>query len=429
MRKLLLILLALSAGGCLVLCGARPWFQIPTAEDGGGLLIRARDLGITLAFQRGTLALAGMAITSWLLVRRSNPATVILVTSSLLLTLAFPFAVLACEAPTAARAAWLQMQHENLCWLGGDIYRSREYKDLPSQMRMFVADSPRQVMITDLPTWSVSELRLTRLPTLVDWLGYNNTFCQFFGAGWALAVTGTGLLLLTCLFRHWQLDVRLVQIAVRSLVIGGLVLVGLMWVRPFAASRAVASAAEATHRGQHDVAIRYLEEAADLWPPLRQDTWYLSQRGLLERHAGYGTLLARLQIAKEHERMKQRDLAESEYLAIAADDASAGPLRREACRGLMRQGIHALNSAEVHRAERQFRRVLHFDPCSLKALYGLQLASLQLGNRDTLSTACHQFNAVYDSLRFPDKKIVLAAADEMFCAGDPTADNLALVKP
>ncbi len=406
-----------------------PWFQVPTATNVGPFVIRSSDVGITPTFQQFVLILAGFGLTGWLVVRQANRITVIFSAMSLLVALAFPFAVLACEAPTAARAAWMQMQHENLSWLGGDIYRTREYKDLPSQMRMFVADSPRQVTITDLPTWSASELRLNRLPTLVEWLGYNNTFCQFFGTGWALAVCGSSLLLLTGVFHCWKLDVSLVQLAVKSLAIGTLVLVGLMWVRPFAASRSVACAAEATHRGQRDVAIRYLEEAVRLWPPLRQDTWYLAQRGLLERHAGYDTPLARLQLAKEYDRLKKRDMAEAEYLAIASRAAADGALRREACRGLMRQGIQALNSAEVPRAERQFRRVLRFDPCSLKALYGLQLASLHLGDQVTLESTLVQFEAVYDSLRFPDKKIVLAAAREMFRPGDPTAHKLALVTP
>ena len=130
-----------------------------------------------------------------------------------------------------ARATWLHIQHENLTWFGGDLFRGQELQANPTQMRTYLSDSPRQVAVMKLPAWKWSETGLHQLGSLLEWLGYTNTFCQFVGSGWSLAVAGTFCLALTSVFQANRFEVARFRTAVQSVAACGLVVTGICLVR------------------------------------------------------------------------------------------------------------------------------------------------------------------------------------------------------
>ena len=411
MRRLLILLAGLIGIVLLILSLAHPWIQVPCAAE-GSQLPHPVDVNTTRWFQMviGVLCCLGIAVR--IAAGKSNACLVFVFTLSVLFVLAYPRFLLCFESDTLAKAAWLQMQHENLSWFGGDIFRAQEYRHLPSEIRLFMSDSPRYLSVSELPTWPAIDWSLNRLPAIVHWFGYSNTFCQFYGTGWAFAIAGTTLLLFTSVFERGRLSVALIQGSVRTLVSLSLLAVAIGFVRPFFASYAIHSGCRETNLGQYSRALSELDRAAQWWPPLRQDSWYVAQRGLLEHLLGRTTLSATLHQARQFDRLKQRDLAQHTYRAVARIAPADSAERREAARGLLRLGIRSLNSGELRRAETGFRDVLHFEPCSIKALYGLQLSLVRLNRRD-VAAVNDRFNHIYEQLRFPNGRIVMASALEM----------------
>ena len=86
------------------------------------------------------------------------------------------------------------MQHDNLTWLGGDIYSEAAAGSNSWKAKVYWVDPPRQVSVAPIPDWSVFEIGLDKTEDVLVWLGYSNTFCQFARTGWFCAVMGLSLI-------------------------------------------------------------------------------------------------------------------------------------------------------------------------------------------------------------------------------------------
>ena len=68
-----------------------------------------------------------LLLASWLWKFEWSPLSTVIASLMLLIPLAYPYAVIIHSPQVSADATWLQMQHDNLTWLGGDIYLNAEH--------------------------------------------------------------------------------------------------------------------------------------------------------------------------------------------------------------------------------------------------------------------------------------------------------------
>lgn len=389
-----------------------PWLLVPGAASGAPPVIGGEYPDCQVLFQVvcGCYGLAAIASSFW---RPWDRVAVVRASLGLCSVLFFPYCQMASQPSLTARAAWLHVQHENLTWLGGDIFRNQELEQSPSQMDLYLSDTPRQVAVLDLPSWSPLDAGLHSLPGLVEWLGFTNTFCQFVRRGWWLALLGMSCLLLYTLFENGRASMLRMRWAVRTMLWAGCLGALVAWIPPLRASAMLSRAAASTQRGDHVHARRWLAAAGQTWNPLREDTWYIVQRGLTEFRLETGSPYANYHAARAREEVRQFDLAVDAYRNLAQDRTVPSPIRREACRGVLRHAVRAVNAGNWEQAVRDLRLVLEVEPYNIKALYALHLCYIHVGNGAALRDASLQLASVYSYLNYPDKQIVLGKSNEL----------------
>ena len=245
---------------------------------------RLSALGITHSVGRPQSSVAVTIASVWLVVAAS-----------------YPFFVMIREPEIAAHATWLQMQHDNLIWLGGDINTSQELSRTGWKSKVYVVDAPRQLSVMKLPSWSPTEIGMNRFSELVEWLGYSNAFCQFVRRGWKLAMIGGVALLLVTYFENWELQLGRVGYSVGLIAMLSAAFAVAAWSVPFAASRQIARAAGNTTSGNFSAAVQDLDRVAAILPVIAHDTYYVAQRGLLDCRLGDDSAYAKLFTAVQSE--------------------------------------------------------------------------------------------------------------------------------
>ena len=412
MNRLLVKAVAVLGIACLLLSVRVSWFELPvnTTHEAGVVVPITLQPWATPWYQAGALAVAIVISGFWLFRPGRRYTDISLLALWLVVLLMYPCSVMIHDPETAGRAAWLQTQHENLTWLGGDLSTSEEYKNANWKSRLYVVDTPRRVTLLQLPTWDPAQFSLHQLPDLLEWLGLTNTFCQFVQRGWLTAMFGTTCLLMAACFAGGTMHVPRLRHAVLAIVLAVSVICPLAWSFRFRAGGHLNEAREHTARGNFAEALDHIEHAARIMPVLRENTDYTAQVGLLEHQLRRNSPATRLFAANllEHEGFNEQAL--EHYERLVNDKALPNPLRREACRGVLRSAVNALNSGSISSAMDQLRRVLIVEPCNLKANYVLQLACLHSGRSDELSPLVDQIYATYGCFRFPNKKVVLAAS-------------------
>ena len=405
---------------CLVYSVRSVWFALPVSLNNEADVVTAQTIQpwVTHWFQAGALAVSVVISGFWLFRPGRRFTDISLLSLWFVLLLTYPCFVIVHDSEISGRAAWLQAQHENLTWLGGDLSVSEEYKNANWKSRLYIVDTPRRVSLLQLPTWQPTQFGLDRLPDLLDWLGLTNTFCQFVQTGWLVAMFGTACLLLASCFSDGVMQLSRLRHAGLAVFLATTFICPVAWSCPFRAGSHITEARELTARGQYSAALEHIERAAQIMPVLREDTDYIAQVGLLEHRLQRPTDTASLFVANllEREGFTERALEQYELLALDSERPSA--LRREACRGMLRSAVNTLNSGSISDGMDQLRRVLTVEPCSLKANYVLQLACLHSGRRQELSPLVDRIYAIYACFRFPNKKVVLAAShqNEFFTA-------------
>ena len=69
----------------------------------------------------------------------------------LVVLLLYPYAVTVWHPRLSNQAAWLQMQHENLTRLGGDIGTGSEFAGAPLKGQVYPVDPPNRFAVFNLP--------------------------------------------------------------------------------------------------------------------------------------------------------------------------------------------------------------------------------------------------------------------------------------
>jgi hypothetical protein len=414
--------------GLLLLSLLLPWFRVPigvkerivakaTAEIYVAITHEAES---TSVFRLVVLAtfLAALWIGYWR--RRTNPfgwAKPMAVSGSILfgiILIAYPAVTIQRCAAISAHAAWLQMQHDSLIWLGGDAFSIQEYANQPGEPDVDVKDLPRAFVVLPTPPSAISELRLAKLPEVLMWLGYSPAFCQFVGRGWFCALFGSFVFAISFVRRKDQGGVRLANFGLARLVLllvaSTIICLVAIFIFP------ILRAGSELTRGRNDVingrfsaALHHLNLAERWLPVLAYHTDEIYQRGWLDRKLAIDSPASDL-VAAIREEVEGFASRAAEHYWKLLDAQTPAPVRGEAFRGALRLAIIDFNAGSLNSASSRLEQLTAIDPSSLKANYALQLADLRSSQKDRLENNVGEFSAVYHCFQSREKSAVLAAA-------------------
>ncbi|WP_372894406.1 hypothetical protein [Stieleria sp.] len=413
LNRLLFVALAWAGFAALALSVKLDWFAVPIAPPQGALTaadIIDRTPTCTVWFQ-AIMAVGMVCVAATWIWKRQWTVLSTLLTSLLCLTpLMYPYFVMIRSPVIAADAAWLQSQHNNLTWLGGDIYANAEFAGRGWKSKSYVIDTSRQLAAVNLPSWSPWEIGLHRCEDLMLWLGYSNTFCQFTRRGWAMAIIGSALLFLASLQSNGQLvffraGAALILFSVTAMATG---IIG--WALPFMASREIELASNLCSRREFEPSKQHLQRAIDYLPILSQDTYYVAQRGVLEQRMGIDSEYAMLQRSQTLETAAKYDQAFAilRPLSVSADPA----IKREALRGVLRFAIQDFNCARFEQSRERFLFVLRQQPCDVKLIYLIQLQGIRESSPQTVDEMRGWMYTVCEKLNFGTVKILRAVVQQ-----------------
>ncbi len=407
---------------------AAPWFSVPVAfapGAEGGIETVTAEAGCAWTC-KAAIAAGAACVIGWcgigLRWRRQSRARDRAATAAIILaavTLAFPFFAFSRGGEAGEAAARLQMQHENLTWLGGDIYNAQEYSYQPRKSAVQLKDTPRVLAPFPVPALSPATLRLSDVNNLFLWAGYTPAFFQFAGRGWFCALFGS-LMILASLCRSddgafaCREDLRF---SARLAKRGGAALLAVVavvtlpvfsasaWVR--AAEKSVAAGEFARARGQLEAAIAWL-------PALRYHTDIVAQLGAADAAAGReGSSHALLWKGYLLEKGGYFQQATQIYRGLGAGGTGEGvpvEVAREARRALLREAVNRYNAGKIQSARALLDWLHGAEPVHLKVNYALQLACLQLGKTDALRQCHEELRALYATFRSKNKRAVLSAS-------------------
>ncbi|MCE9548037.1 MAG: hypothetical protein K8T25_21395 [Planctomycetia bacterium] len=425
MRRFIVQMITLAGlGACLASCAVQ-WFVIPIGAEPlstSPATIHVAEPRVTIVFRLLTVAVLAALVILWAL-GKAGSAGLVVASLWLAALLTYPYIVMNWQPSVAGDAAWLEGQHRNLVWSGGDLALSVGYRIDGELDRVSLIQPPRSVNPIEMSEWQPSELSLARLPNLVDRLGYSNKFFEFIRLGWVGAVAGILLLLTAIGAPRGYLDIgRLVRMtAVFSAAAFVLGILGVAW--SFATAAELATAADCTARGEYQGALDAMQRAEKKLPALGEDTSYIAQTGLLEDALGRNTRAAQLYRATLDELDGKRQQSDGVYARLVADPETSSPIRREACRAVLRSAIDALNAGRTNAAVELLEKVLAIEPCNLKANYALQFAYLRCGRYAAVPQLAARMQAVYRYFQFPSKQAAVSACYQNALVADAALGN------
>jgi hypothetical protein len=413
LNRLLFLGLSWVGFAALLLGVKKSWFYVPIGPENGAA--SAKEIvqmspGITPYFQ-AIVAMGAICIfASWLHRRQWTLLSTMLASFLFFATLSYPYFVMVRSPIVSAEAAWLQSQHDNLLWLGGDIHNNAEFAQSGWKSKVYLIDPSRQLAVIPLPSWSPWEIGLDRCYDLLLWLGYSNAFCQFTRAGWSMSAVGSCILFLVSLQKDGSLVFARAGAALALLTGLSVVAAIVGWSLPFQASRHIRIASEHMSQCRYQESLVELEKAVALLPVLAQDTYYVAQRGVLDDRMGIESDYSKLKKATTLEGQARYDQAYSMIEPLIHSEIAS--VKREALRAVMRFAIQDYNCARFELARNRMYTVLRAQPCNVKLIYLNQLIGIREGRPDYVDEMRDWMYLATDHFQFNTKKILRAAAQQ-----------------
>ena len=390
-------------GGVLALIAAvfAPWFTVPGVD---------REPW-SVAFYRVACV---VAIAAAALRPRQRERVLLALFAALLL---FPYFVTVWSPAIASRASWLQAQHESITASSGDLFLAQETKNAAWRQRVDVVNRPIDAAIIEAPDWTGADWG--RVMSVFEWFGASPWFASFARIGWVLATAGTALCLLVLARPRG---------AARPLFIRSVLMVAaavaLAIIPPALSVACLALARTATGHGDAAAALRHLDRAAACLPALREDGYFLLQRGLLADALEFPTPEADLFRARLLELRGFDQQAQGRYLD-GAERADLPPaIRREYLKALLSRAADLFNSSQIETAAALYEAVLARDPTNLRANYALQLVRVRTSDPGATRALQERMVTTYRGFNSPTRQAVLAMAHENVAFAEQLAGDL-----
>ena len=402
----------LCAFGLVVLSCVKNWFDVPLGHPGiqshHGIFRQSPPCQIQFQV---SMALGLLMISmAFLLAHRGYLFRTFAATWLVLIPLTFPYFVMLQTPALSADATWLQMQHDNLTWLGGDINSQAEAGMSAWKSKVYLVDPPRQVAVAPLPTWSSWDIGLDKLKDLLVWCGYSNVFCQFARSGWFFALGGGTLLMIISML---DIDgLNLSRAGFGCFFLTTLLLAGLAFalLGPFSTKEHLQNASREMSYGNNEIALDELRKAAEWFPVLSQDTYFISQKARLENRLGIQSDYSQLDAAKAFESSGKYDQSFQIWRRLC--DSEDAAVRREALRAVLRFAVQDFNCNRIVLARQRFQFVLSQQPAGLKAIYYLQIIAVKEKDHAEAFRMCDWMYTVTDHLNFKTTKILRSVSQQ-----------------
>ena len=402
----------------------KPWLTVPVMGEDGFV---TQDSSLTLFFK---IALVGVFLFFLLfskgrfsgLGRKLSFAALI----SVLIIMWFPSWVTMRDAKVMGDAAWLQQQHDNLTWLGGDVYRAHSDRSDGWGGGVNAQDPPSRLALYRTPDGSISPERVT---DWIWWLGYGPGFTQFVGKGWFYSLFGFSLGLI-CLVGHaWRKDLSGARLLLRKLSSrGGVFVILLLSVNVVIiakSGRDLNRSKEAMTQGDYSASERHLASAIHWLPTLECDSGVLRQLGYLalktEGNSVNTSLYTINHLEEEGYYARARDL-----LIRTTVDLEFLPenTMRELLRHEVRVAINEMNSGRYQQAGKRLDRVIRDHPAILQARFHRQLIALHTGDLEKCREMNQSLIELYEHFKSKNKRGVIAASWLMMAQAELDAGNV-----
>jgi len=330
---------------------------------------------------------------------------------ALVFFLSYPLLFQFCYPKISTHAAWLQAQHKNLSWLGGDIYTTQEYASFDKKNRLFVVDSPREVSAGVAPRLEPGFFSLGTIQDLVNWLGYGEHFLQFARKGFFAALGGLVILSSLAFRTRDGFDFSLFSVWFRRTLICFTGAILLASVLAILSGYYIQKAQQESMNGDYRKARSSLFASARFMPTLKHSSSWILQLGLLENKLGLETAHRDLFLAKANLESHKKRQAES-FARTHASKIDLAGINREARRIFLRSAIDSYNSNKILEASLNTKFILKTDRNSLKANFLAQLIALREKNYSTLKQLVAEQKEIYSFFNSKSKKPVIASGDE-----------------
>ena len=341
----------------------------------------------------------------------------------------YPQWVIVQDAQTSGDAAWLQQQHDNLTWLGGDVFRAHSERYNEIQLATNMQDPPTFLAAFRTPIDSLTTLGIEELPEAIWWFGLNPSFSQFVGRGWFFAWLGTSAFGMSAfgLLKNVPNKGRrkLLKKAGIALGLSSCVLITSALTPVLNASRNLRTAKEATLEGDYQKSLNSLDKAQDWMPALRFDTSIILQKGRLETLLHHDTTCAHLYQIWRLE--KQGHGGRAKELLQNLDQERADLPRewqRELSRAWMRVTIDDFNAGRLSEAHLQFGRLCEIEPTAIQARFHHQLTSLQVGDIAYNRRRQLEIKTLYGPYLRKNKRGVISTSFLILSQGEWNAGNM-----
>ncbi|MEM9080116.1 MAG: hypothetical protein AAGC74_05425 [Verrucomicrobiota bacterium] len=410
-----------------------PWFVLPTSVDQTGELI-TRDVAVTRTFRLG-LFIALVVLVLLLAVQCFRRGWQDMLSGSFLWAIGilpllwwYPQWVIVQDANTSGDAAWLQQQHDNLTWLGGDVFRAHSERYNEAQLQVNMQDPPLLLAAFRAPMDKLTTLGIEEIPEVIWWFGLNPAFSQFAGTGWFAAWLGVGAIALGSFgwLKHLSGKVRRILLKRGFIVlILSCTLVACAGLLPvLKASSALRASKNAALQGQYNACLSQLEIAKRWMPSLAFDSTVILQQGRMETLLALKTSTADLyrvwKLENEGYGSRAKELLYELELRRTIMPRS---LQRELSRSWMRVTIDDFNSGRLSEAKSQFQHLCDVEPAAIQARFHLQLTALQTADIETNRRCAHEIKELYAPFLRKNKRGVISTSNLILSQGELVSGN------
>lgn len=409
----------------LLITQVKPWFSVPI-----DILVADTETGFQVVMRESRFTSGGRAIVAACIIGLTGlsfrcvlfrtrkvwadvrVATSRIITTLFVLMLFYPWATMTWDIRLATHAAWLQDQHYNLTWLGGDVYNNTEGRDDIAKSAMMFSTNALRTGVYALPDSRVGGLRLSSLSFVLEWLGYGMAFTQFEGQGWLFGLAACPVIYLG-LLRCQKFTGPVAHESTRTFAVPALAAVILLVaaiVPPLKCGKQLDLARLDHARGDYASSLDHLRRAGSWLPVMREHSQYVAQEGYLLMALGHNdSPSARLVQGVEMESRGMLAEAEETFFEVL-DRGENQPawqwdgVTREAYRALIRAGIEDFNSGQTIRCHELFRVLMARCRNNLKVAVAMQYAALRHNEPAECTELVNRVYTIYQGFDALDSK-------------------------
>lgn len=403
----LLLFLALAL---LFLSLMKPWFEVPyfLQQSPDGYTVFVEDASTTGYYKVLIGSVLFISVLGYVLGLLNNRKLISVFSGLTFAVLFFPATLLYFSTEVVSRAGWMEQQHVNISWLGGDIYTGQEEAFYDLKRNLYIVDAPQSTGVVPIPHSIPFLMQIGLISEYANWFGYTDSFTYFVGRGWIYAALGCFLIIIPLLRSRLSIDMELLRAYIKDSLSFILFFICLGIAPILASAHMIAKAERALAEKRYQLSYDRLNLALRMMPILAEESVMLGQLSLLSHRMGLDNPQSRHYAALILEQEGAHHAALKEYETIIADPQTPKPLLREARRALLRQAIHRVNSMQYEQAYVLLRALMLQEPYALKANYALQLTCLHTGRFRELDRLDKMLKATYGKIKVLNKAAVLA---------------------